>query len=316
MEVPQTRSQTKRKRENDDNDRKKRLRSKSPAELMPMTRLIDMNDDCLEKILRQLDVCSLLKLACSSNHLLPAARTAYKFEFGSKMVKFEPFHSGEQFFEAKEDGASGIRIGDLKSCLQYLRCFGPCISDFSIKYTCARKREANPYNRLHQYMNVYCHDGLNHIHIEYFDFVDKFIPLKQITDGLLHEHRQLKSLQIIDGARKPMSAWLDVIKDIPSIIKIRFCNILHLVRSQQLYVLTANVKRLIAEHPSLAVLSFNNYQCIANDAIELTRELKLLKKMECNVAWSQYANFVSKLDREWNATNQNIGLWHVVELKR
>lgn len=124
----------------------KRQRLKSldqSATMMPITKIIDLNDDCLVKIFEPLDLCSLFNVAIASEWLRPAARMAYKrSEFGAKHVeidKCDDFCKPNTRLRASinrtiflsfklDEYCKDIRTNGLKMALQYLRCFGPSIT--------------------------------------------------------------------------------------------------------------------------------------------------------------------------------------------
>lgn len=52
------------------------------------TKITDLNDDCLVKCFKYLDLISLFKVSVASKWLRPAANDVYNRKFGSNKVRF------------------------------------------------------------------------------------------------------------------------------------------------------------------------------------------------------------------------------------
>lgn len=91
------------------------------------TKIIDMNVDCLERVLQYLEFIDLLNAADSDKQLNNAANIIFsrkhgkkKFIFGDTGLSKSPLIQTSKYF---------IDVNDLKIGLRILRCFGVLISE-------------------------------------------------------------------------------------------------------------------------------------------------------------------------------------------
>lgn len=154
-------------------------------------KIVDLNNVCLDKIFRFLDLQSLFNVATANAYLRPAAAYVYKREFGHQKVKIWPKPSalttntnGEAAFIQFENR---IEVNDLRTSLRFLRYFGESIIDLNISY-----RELNRFDHIHQYITEYCAQSLSRITFTwipnaYIDFFDKpLVGVKSI--GVCYGH--------------------------------------------------------------------------------------------------------------------------------
>lgn len=173
MEVSQKSSDAKHHREND----------KSSDESEQFPKIVDINDFCLINIFERLDLQSLLNIADANARLRPAAIDVYKRKFGTKLVKLN-WCDIEPHMKPLRQLDSIIRILDFKTCLRYLRCFGPIIDELSIHYV---DSESKRHDHVHQYLNDYCIETLARISFENMDniaidqFQKVFTNIKSVT---------------------------------------------------------------------------------------------------------------------------------------
>lgn len=194
----QTRSQAtlKRQRENDGDQseqRKCKRISLSPAEPEHTMKIIDLIDDCLINIFMRLDIQSLLNVACANRWLRPAAADVYKRKFGKKTKvniggckqyrrNTRPNNCDEPF-ALQETKFAGIMVYDMKTCLQYLRCFGSFIDHLKVNYNHWKTKR---YALVHQYINDYCAESLTGItfwampNVATKEFQKKFTNIKRM----------------------------------------------------------------------------------------------------------------------------------------
>lgn len=116
------------------------------------TKIIDVNDDCLEKLFELLDLQSLFNMALANEWLRPAANEVYKRKFGQKEVRL--CVDSSQIVERLFEKETKIFVNGRKMCLQYLRCFGPSIGHFEIfhMFLC----DQHHCQHIHQYIEKYC----------------------------------------------------------------------------------------------------------------------------------------------------------------
>lgn len=124
-------------------------------------KIIDLNDDCLQKIFGHLDLHSLFSVAVSNEYLRPAANSVYKRKFNNRIINFHgvDVHSNgytnitNYFWVCFEK----VSFSELKICLQFLRCFGSSLSNVHLYY---HGSNSTRYDYIHQYLNEYCSANL------------------------------------------------------------------------------------------------------------------------------------------------------------
>lgn len=177
MDPCDTKPNSKRERESDDDDdatsssppskRQQPNQSKNPL------KITDLNEICLEKIFRHLDLTSLFNVAIANEWLRPAAREIYQHRYGQS----QSFISGRKFLtHTILQHFNSIDVHGLRPCLQYLRCFGPAIRDLWILYNKWTKQQCE---HIHQYINEYCADTLTSILFQ--DKSYNYNPIKQFA---------------------------------------------------------------------------------------------------------------------------------------
>lgn len=139
MENHQIDANNKRRHSTNDEDPspKSQCKEKPVNEVMPPTKIIDLNDDCLEKVFNHLDVVeNLFNVAAANGFLVPAAAIVYKRKFGAKSVAMNAYDDLRTVRTrcikpvVSEDVSGVVHVNGLKTCLQYLRLFGssiPCL---------------------------------------------------------------------------------------------------------------------------------------------------------------------------------------------
>lgn len=267
MEMHQTKSNMKRQRENGQSEQsKKSQRVDSTDEAIQTTKIIDLNDDCLTKIFGYLKLQSLFNVAVASEWLRSAE--VYKREFGKKPVKLHGFDDFNLNSKGHGETASGpehgtdIDIFDLKSCLQYLRCFGPYISNLLINYDFPKSKR---YEYVNQYIGYFCADNL-------------------------------LSISMDNGSVLPIVKLLDLLKNKPSLKELTYdCG-----ASVAMSVNSDEVQRLINEHPALVEFDLPEYHFTIDGVITLIRQLKSLKKVHVLMVHSKFFELASTInDSEW-----------------
>lgn len=149
-------STPKRALENNDNDSQlKRQRPNSPT-AEKQTKIIDLDDDCLESIFDHLNLAGLFNVAVANEWLRPAARIVYKRRFAKKLVKLNADRVVPSLLGPIER-TKYVHVNGLEMCLQYLRCFGSSIRDLRIWYG---KWDAEQRAYIDQYVNEYCAEHL------------------------------------------------------------------------------------------------------------------------------------------------------------
>ncbi|XP_031637160.1 uncharacterized protein LOC116349731 [Contarinia nasturtii] len=177
----------KRKSQRLENQRIKRQKIENADDVPTGTKITDINPDCLEHILMYLNLGDLLNVADSNKYLKSVAEEIYVRKYGRKNA---PEYCGKTILEISAislcrmrnyefDGYS-LKLGDLKTCLQFVRCFGHLLHDIILDNVTSSV--SNVYGRTLIYINEYCGDHLWFIRIKGFDLSTAFKkPFLKVT---------------------------------------------------------------------------------------------------------------------------------------
>lgn len=192
MDLFQLNSTNKRKRENDDcvpSSCKRHQLDREPM-VQSTTKIVDINDDCLSKIFEYLDRKNLFNVAIASEWLRPSAAYVYKRQFGTKEVEIivcDDFHSNPRANASVpelEDWDTYVTVRGLKTCLQFIRCFGSSINHLKINY---KNSNSKRHEYVHHHINKYCAKSLARISflnmpsISMEQFSQVFTNVKDVT---------------------------------------------------------------------------------------------------------------------------------------
>lgn len=115
------------------------------------TKLSDINLHCLEKILEYLSFADLLNVCDLNQTLQNMASSVFKRKFSNKKVHIsDMIRTPYRIYEVNDD----IRVRDLKSIFQILRCFGNSIKILEI---CGDRYPFQFYNRQNRLANMNQH---------------------------------------------------------------------------------------------------------------------------------------------------------------
>lgn len=116
--------------ENANHNRANEITTNSTSGSIHSTNLIDVNFDCVEKILNILTFNELLCIADTNKHLREAAEIEFTRRYGKRTVwlDFIP----DSMAPTANVQEKWIKINDLKTCLQTLRCFGHLITNLHV----------------------------------------------------------------------------------------------------------------------------------------------------------------------------------------
>lgn len=203
--------------ENDKNGRKSNKRQgidiPPPAEPISITKIIDLNDDCLVRTLKDLDLRSLFNVAVASEWLRPAAADVYKRRFGTEMVHIhecEKLQSDISYHTSEQNNY--IYMYGLKTSLLFLRCFGSSISRLSVEY---RHSRSNRYSYMLQYINNYCTKSLTSIEFN-------GMPNVSIEQQFQKVFANVKNLQVNRGSVGEQ--WPSFAKCFPNLHRFGLCS--------------------------------------------------------------------------------------------
>lgn len=150
------------KRQHDDNVDHAYCKRKRSNSSMQLLKIIDLSNECLERIFKRLNLRSLFNIAIANEWLRPTASYVYKQNFGAFTVivcaHSTPANSDSRCFPRLIKGNDYISVNGLKTCLLYLRCFGASINDLDIRYN--GQNMVKPIEYLQEYVNTYCTENL------------------------------------------------------------------------------------------------------------------------------------------------------------
>lgn len=203
-----------RKRQSDDQyfNQQTSKRNRSEQE-PPSTQITDLNDDCLEYIFGYLSLNSLFNVAVSNALLRAAARMAYGRRFSAKTVNigFSSyfFHSSKMPSETED----GINIVDIKTCLLFIRCFGPLFQNMNVKH--CHEWNIEQCNHIDQYINQHCANGLRTL---------SFFRIREfLAENFQRPFVEVQSAQIkdanLDGNLASLVEWF------PNVRRLEFSNV-------------------------------------------------------------------------------------------
>lgn len=130
---------------------KRQKRAHSDENSDEMTKIIDLNYDCLEKFFDRLDLREFFNATLSNKLLQLAAASSFKRKFGIRKISLNPWSPIDRLFVSEIE----IYIGGLKSCLQFVRCFGENFTDLILWN--------GSNHHLNQYIEQYCAEALTKI---------------------------------------------------------------------------------------------------------------------------------------------------------
>lgn len=185
--------------QSDHQPNKRQKPNECDVQLIESKKITDLNDDCLVVIFKQLTLRELYNTAISNGLFVEAARLAYRRKFGANVVDVSCVraHPRRFYFDAFVHSRYQISITNLKSFLQFVRCFGQSMTE--LKIHCNEQTETNMEwsGYIDQYVNKYCANSL--VNISYFNkgtfstenFKNPFINVESLQ--LVHSHLDCNS---------------------------------------------------------------------------------------------------------------------------
>lgn len=116
--------------------------------------LVDVNDDCVEKIFIFLSFDDLLNIADSCKRLKSAADLAFVRKYRSRCVNFFIQHTHRN---GPVPLNNRMHISDFRTSLRLLRCFGHLFHSIHIQWSYVPAKKSN---KLIHYVNKYCCESL------------------------------------------------------------------------------------------------------------------------------------------------------------
>lgn len=196
-------------------------------------KIVDMCFDCLEHCFKKLNIIELLNVADSNEKLRHIARHVFDIMHRQKVVQFlHIFKNGKDHGRDRIDLLSNtFYIYELKSSLQFLRCFGDLVSKIEIYY-CSNRHytmdniQYNKTNKLEhlilEYVNNFCAESLRTIKFkgQFHDYVSRdfrkfmgpFVNVENIEADIFFRI-QLKVHELFPKVRKLEMICCDTFTD-------------------------------------------------------------------------------------------------------
>lgn len=158
------------------------LTSVAPISLKNVTKITDLNDDCLEHILKFLEIRDLIKVVDTSKYFHSAVSLAYQSRYGQLRVRLVIYPHRYKWFDFE---FRWIIVQNMTACLRFLRCFGHLISYLDIEYD-----QSSHQNRIEidKYVNKYCADSLIRLRL--------YSAPKWTMDSLIKPFKKVKSIKL------------------------------------------------------------------------------------------------------------------------
>lgn len=146
-------------------------------------KITHLDDLCLEKIFEYLNFQSLFNVAIANAVLRSSAARVYKRRFGRYIVYItgNPFETDRRPIFVLHK----LHIDQLKSVLQFLRCFGEQIT--ALEFDAAYYIKKKYYEHVNEYINMYCSENLVSITFESVPKIAKehfpkpFVSVQNVT---------------------------------------------------------------------------------------------------------------------------------------
>lgn len=138
--------------------KKRKIEKGTPEDVIEPKQITDVNNDCLEHLLKYLSLADLLNCCDTSKQLVDAAKLAFASKHGRKTIVLNSFpYSISQtiVFHSNE-----IWVYDFQTCLRILRCFGSVIAKLHVYYNFD---DDLPRSKLDRYIQEYCAASLTEI---------------------------------------------------------------------------------------------------------------------------------------------------------
>ncbi|XP_055304936.1 uncharacterized protein LOC129569797 [Sitodiplosis mosellana] len=183
------------KREHHDNNSEQNKRKKlgTPDEADGVTKINDVNDDCLELIFSHLMLQDLVNVADTCKRFQPSAKAVFATKCRGKLVMLHPSVHRLQPFESIENF---VKVFGMSNCLKVLRHFGHKITKIDIDYFYIYTVKQAALGR---YMNEYCADSL-------IDIAIAGAP-KEVAANWTKPFINADSIQLLYSDLGDLSAW-------------------------------------------------------------------------------------------------------------
>lgn len=248
------------------------------------TKITDLNVECLQHILGQLDFRDFLNAANSTKKLREAAVKIYTAQYGDKFVKYNDNAMKTTGLETDVTDTT-IEINESRTCLKMMRGFGAVITKLTLNFNGIGLRRSRAITKA---LNDYCKQSL--IKLEWhncpenaiMDASQKFINLKslQIVSGYVgvemgkigHYFPKLKRLELSDVE---VSDRKCIEHTFHSIVYLK----LKIESQKKMDFLKSNVKAALNLNPQLKSFSLT-YGCDVKLLNYINDKLPLLESLE------------------------------------
>lgn len=151
-------------------------------ELILLTKITDLNTNCLKHIFKKLDFNDLLSVADSSKHFNESVGWVYKNGYGKMRVSISGIRRSPALIEVN---FRFIILSNLSKVLRFLRCFGHLIAELKIAY------DWKSWPMIDQYVTEYCVNSLKEIEF--------YKAPKDAMENITKPFVEVKVVKLVDG---------------------------------------------------------------------------------------------------------------------
>lgn len=159
-----------------------KLEPQPNAEPISLTKITDLNTNCLKHIFMKLNLNDLLSAVDSSKHFKESVEWVYKHEYDKMRVSISAIRRSLTLVEVN---FGFIILSDLSKILRLLRCFGHLIAELKIVY------DRKSWPMIDQYVNEYCVNSLKEIEL--------CKATKDAMENITKPFLEVKVVKLMDG---------------------------------------------------------------------------------------------------------------------
>lgn len=254
-----------------------------------VTKIIDLNYDCLEKIFDRLDFVDFFSLALSNKSLQSAAVSAFNRKCGVKKIYLDPMRVDRTSIDEVR-----IIVFGLRPCLQLVRCFGEKLTGLTL---------INGSNKfLDQYIHQYCSRTLLRISLlnrpPFADnFRKRFIKVNVVKISMIELQERFQNFCNWFPCMRHLIISDGVVSDRFSAV--RFSRLEHLTISAKNQM---NYVEFVRANPQLKTIEFTSRRMAMKRSLDVIEHNHSISKLEishsCRVAVCVYPNDAKRLVRD------------------
>lgn len=251
------------------------------------TKITDVNIVCLESIFTHLSLPDLLNVADSNTYLKKAAAIVFVQKYGKEMIQLNGLQASKS---RKISNRTKMFIGDLKTGLQILRCFGHLISRLEISDEYSNKYHVRVYVYIFEYIYKFCKSLVS---IKF-----QMLPRNKAFKYLRRPFKNVETVEIFCCNLEKNQTPLNVLFPKMQSLKIDFCKVTdlrcveqHFVHLEYLLLSTTkeNIQAVLKLNPQLK--QFATKTMCDMQLLQCISELQSLKSLDIVCSSDDFANF-------------------------